>query len=213
MQDPPKPHISPLLPPDWDDVALEALGAFPRGLAFVLKQWNAGGQDARGMHLLGVLARYPALAKAYLTFSGYIAAGTALPNRIRELAILRIAWLRRTEYEYVQHVVMAKLAGISDAEIERVRLGADAPGWHGEEGEVVRAADELFKSGRISRETWNRLATVFDKRQLVDLIFVVGCYDMLATLILTLDLPLEPGVSPLDDSLRARMFGGNETRD
>jgi len=44
------------------------------------------------------------------------------------------------------------------------------------------------------------------------LIFVVGCYDMLATVILSLDLPLEPGVPSLDDSLRARMFANNARR-
>ena len=212
MQEPLKARVIPLLPPDWDEVALDALGAFPRGLAFVQRQWSAGGQDARGMHVLGVLARYPPLAKAFLTFNGYIAAGTALSTRTRELVILRIAWLRRTEYEYVQHMVMARGAGISDADIERVRQGAEATGWQNEEGEIVRAVDEIYNFGRITDVTWTRLSDIFDTRQLMDLIFVVGCYDMLATVILSLDLPLEPGVPSLDDSLRARMFANNARR-
>jgi len=212
MREPVESRLRPLLPPDWNEVALDALGAFPRGLAFVQKQWDSGGQDARGMHVLGALAHYPALAKAFLTFNAHVAAGSALARRTRELAILRIAWLRRTEYEYVQHMVMAKGAGLTDAEIERVRQGADAAGWQGGEGEIVRAVDEIYKSGRVADETWRRLSLRFDIQQLLDLIFAVGCYDMLATVILSLDLPLEPGVPHLDDSVRARMFSDGVMR-
>jgi hypothetical protein len=42
---------------------------------------------------------------------------------VRELAILRISWLRRGEYEFVQHVILGLNAGLSAADIERVQLG------------------------------------------------------------------------------------------
>ena len=88
------PRVTPLLPPDWDDAALDALGAFPAGLSFVLSRWNDGGDDARGMYTLGFLAHYPALAKAFLTLNKHVAADSTLSARERELLILRISWLR-----------------------------------------------------------------------------------------------------------------------
>src|SRR5262249_7766691 len=53
MHSEPTPLIEPILPPGWDATTLDALGAFPRSLEFVLSRWKAGGVDARGMHVLG----------------------------------------------------------------------------------------------------------------------------------------------------------------
>lgn len=54
------------------------------------------------MHGLGVILRHPALAKAFLTFNNHIAVASTVSKRIRELLILRMSWLRRAEYEFVQ---------------------------------------------------------------------------------------------------------------
>ena len=51
MQDNSNARMTPLLPPDWDDEILDALGAFPSGLKFVLSRWEDGGDDApRDVH-------------------------------------------------------------------------------------------------------------------------------------------------------------------
>jgi 4-carboxymuconolactone decarboxylase len=67
----PTPRISPVLPADWDAVALDALTAFPSGRDFVLARWQTG--VAQGMNGLGTMLRHPALAKAFLTFNNHIA--------------------------------------------------------------------------------------------------------------------------------------------
>jgi 4-carboxymuconolactone decarboxylase len=53
---------------------------------------------------------------------------STLPPRDRELLILRIGWLCRSECEFGQSVVIGKQAGLSDEEIERVMRGPDAEG-------------------------------------------------------------------------------------
>lgn len=206
MPNEPAPRIQPLLPPAWDDVALDALGAFPKSLDFVLSRWKAGGVDARGMHVLGTLAYHPALAKAFMTLNAHVAGASTLPVRVRELVILRISWLRRGEYEFVQHVILGLRAGLTEAEVERVQRGPDAPGWDPVEADLVRAVDELYADARIGQATWERLASRFDTAQILDLIFLVGCYDTLAMAIKSFDIQLEPGVVPLDPAVRQRML-------
>ncbi len=202
------PRIEPILPPAWDEVVLDALGAFPRGLEFVLSRWKAGGTDARGMNTLGTMAHHPALAKAFLTFNAHVAGASTLSGRVRELLILRISWLRRAEYEFVQHVILGLRAGLTQEEVERVQSGPDAPGWDPMDADLMRAADDLHAHASIQPPTWARLAARFNTQQMMDLVFLVGCYDLLAMAIKSFQTQLEPGVAALDPAVRARLYAG-----
>lgn len=207
MQNDATPRIAPLLPPDWDDEILDALGAFPSGLKFVLSRWEEGGEDARGMHTLGALANYPPLAKAFLTLNKHVAADSTLAVRERELLILRISWLVKSEYEFVQHVILGRRAGLTEDELVRIQDGPDAKGWSKEDSELLRVADELYADTSISQQTWTQLSARFSNRQIMDMVFLVGCYQVLAMAIKSFNIPLEPGVASLDIEVRDRMFG------
>jgi alkylhydroperoxidase family enzyme len=197
------PRVSPLLPPEWDADVEDAVGAFPSARDFVLSRYLAGG--ARGMHGLGVILRHPALAKAFLTFNNHVAVASSVSKRIRELLILRISWLRHSEYEFTQHVVLGKNAGLTEAELERVQLGPDAPGWDRIDADLLRAVDELHTDARIQDTTWTRLSGHFSTTQLMDIVFAVGCYEVLAMVFKTFGAQLEPSVDPLDPAVRARL--------
>lgn len=206
MQNETGPRITPLLPPEWDAVALDALGAFPKSLQFVLDKWQAGQGDVRGMHVLGTMAHYPALTKAYMTFNAHVAGASTLEVRVREIAILRLSWLRKAEYEYVQHVILGRRAGLTKEEIERIEQGPDAPGWSAEDADLLRATDELCFDAKIGKATWDRLSTRFSIQQIMDLIFIVGCYEVLAMAVNSFNSDIEPGVAPLDPATRERMM-------
>jgi alkylhydroperoxidase family enzyme len=194
MTDTTAPRLVPVLPGDWDEATIEALGGFPGARDYVLSRWRAGERSIRGMHGLGMLVHHPALARAFLTFNAHIARTQSLTPRVRELVILRISWLRKSEYEFVQHVVIARSVGLTDAEIDRVQQGPDAPGWAPEDADIVRAVDELHGQARIGEATWQRLSTRFEMTQLLDLVFAIGCYEIMAMAFNTFDMQLEPGV-------------------
>jgi 4-carboxymuconolactone decarboxylase len=200
----PAPRITPIPPSEWDATALDALGAMPSGRDFVLSRWKSGGAPP-GMHALGTMLRHPALAKAFLTFNNHIAVASTVSRRTRELLILRISWLRREEYEFAQHVVLGLRAGLTEAELERVQSGPDAPGWDPGDADLVRAVDELHAHACIQDETWGRLSARFDTPQLLDIIFAVGCYEVLAMLFKTCRVPMEADLKPLDPAVLARM--------
>lgn len=198
-------RLAPLLPPQWDERARDAASAFPSGRDFVLSHYRDQDGGARGANGFGVLLNHPALAKAFLTFNQHVAIASTLSKRQRELVILRISFLRRSEYEFVQHVVVGRNAGLSDAELERVQRGPDAAGWDALDADLVRAADELHAQARIADATWSRLSAQLRQEQLMDLVFLVGCYDVLAMVFKTFGVQLEAGVQALSPDVQARM--------
>jgi alkylhydroperoxidase family enzyme len=194
------------MPEAWNDVVLDALGAFPRSLDFVWSRWKGGEAVPRGTYVLGTMAQHPPLAKAFMTFNAHVAGASTLSVRIRELVILRLSWLRYSEYEYAQHVILGLRAGLTNEEIRRVQHGPDAIGWDPVEADLLRAVDELNARAGIQPATWERLSVKFSTQQLMDLVFLIGCYEMLAMAINSFGIQMEPGLEPLDPEARARML-------
>jgi 4-carboxymuconolactone decarboxylase len=145
----------------------------------------------KGLNLLGTLARHPELAQAYHTFNGHILFATTLSARQRELLVLRVAAVRQSSYEWEQHLVLAGDAGLSPGEIARLAEGPGAPGWSPLEGAMVAAVDELIGQGEIAQGTWDLLAAELDEHQLMDLVFTVGTYEILAMALKTFGVELD----------------------
>lgn len=207
----PAPRIVPQLPSEWDEAAKDALAAFPTSFNFVMKGWDAGDRNVRGMNVLGTFAHYPALAKAFMSFNAHVSGASSLPYRDREMVILRLSWVMHSEYELVQHMILGKRAGLADEEIERLQQGPDAAAWSAEDADLIRAVDQLHKLSRITPATWERLAQRYDQKQMLDLIFLVGCYGALALAINSLETPIESGAPPLGDDTRRRLLGSVAT--
>ncbi len=134
----------------------------------------------KGLHALGTLARHPALARAFNVFNGHVLYASTLSDRQRELVVLRLAAIRRSEYEWRQHLLLARDAGISDEEVARVARGPGEPGWTPLDRAMLRAVDELVHDAMVADRTWEELAAELDHEQLMDLVFTVGAYDLLA---------------------------------
>jgi 4-carboxymuconolactone decarboxylase len=66
-------------------------------------------------------------------------------------------------------------------EIGRIAYGPDARLWNTLEAAILRAVDEMIADGGISMPTWNVLSAELDNRQILDLIFTAGSYDLTAS--------------------------------
>jgi len=188
------PRIAPLAPEAWPPEMKGALAALrPEQPRHPFPPRDPS--RPKGLNVLGTLAHHPALTAAYHTFTGHILYGTTLTERQRELLVLRVASVRGSEYEWRQHVVLAGDAGISPAEIDQLAEGPDAPGWSAHDAALVRAVDELIADATISDDTWATLADELDTEQLMDVVFTVGCYDLLAMAFRTFGVPLDADLS------------------
>jgi len=206
MANEPESRTSPLLPPQWDGAAYDALSVFPAARDFLLSGWRSGNAGVQGLNLMGTQLLHPALSKAALPLNAHVAKGISVSTRVRELLILRIAWLQRSEYEYVQHMRQGKSAGLTDEEIERIQWGCAAPGWDPLDAALLRAVDEIHRQARIQDATWTQLAAHFDTRQIMDLVYIVGCYGVVSVFCNTFGVQLEYGLPSLDPATRARML-------
>lgn len=193
-------RLAPIPPGEWPEEMAGALAALrpPRPRHEPPRRRP---EDPKGLNLLGTMAHHPDAARAYHTLCGHVLFGTTLSERQRELLVLRVASRRAAAYEWAQHVVLARRAGLSDAEIEAVRgaLDRDAPGgngWSRLDVALIEAADDLVDDARIGDRAWAELAADLDAAQLIDVVLTVGAYEVLAMLLRSFDVAL-------DDDLRS----------
>jgi alkylhydroperoxidase family enzyme len=108
--------------------------------------------------------------------STHIRQATTLSPRQRELLLMRIGVLCRAEYEYAAHLRAGRQVGITDADVERIVAGPEAPGGDPLDVALLRATDELYRDDAVSAETWAALAARLNTQQLLDVLVAVGGY-------------------------------------
>jgi len=175
-------RLTPLAPAEWTADARRVLSGLSR-------------PDGSVLNIFATLARHPQLLESWLGFGVHVLGGSTLDPRERELAILRVGWLCRSEYEWGQHVEIGKHAGVTDADLTRLADGPDDPGWSDRERAVLRAVDALHETQTIPDSEWSALARHLDEQQLLDLIFTVGQYTLVSMALNTVGVPLDEGIS------------------
>jgi alkylhydroperoxidase family enzyme len=150
------------------------------------------GVGGRAPNVFTTLARHRGLFRRWLLFAGALMPGGRLPRRDSELVILRVADRTGSEYEWAQHERLGRAAGLSDAEIARVREGAAAPGWSERQALLLRAVDELHGGDRVGEETWAGLVRHLDEVELIELCMLAGHYVMLAGTLNSLGVESDP---------------------
>ena len=194
------PRLSPLPPGQWSTEMQEAIAALrPPDARHPPPPRREGGP--KGLNVLGTLARHPSLTRAFFTFNAHVLSASTLSARHRELLVLRVATLRRSSYEWAQHVLLAADAGLTNEEVARVAQGPDAPGWSTLERALLAAVDELVRDAEVAEATWSVLARELDERQLMDLVFTVGAYEVVAMAFRSFGIELD---EDLENALLAR---------
>ena len=146
-----------------------------------------GGRD---LNIFRVMMNHPKLTRRWTVFAGHVLQKQTLPVRDRELLILRIGWLNQAEYEWAQHVEIAKRGGITADEIERVKQGPKA-GWNANEAALLQAADDLFENSVVSDETWAALSKAYSTEQMMDAVFTIGQYNLVSWALNSFGVPLD----------------------
>jgi 4-carboxymuconolactone decarboxylase len=160
-----------------------------------IRERIAGGPgDGAVLNIFRTLAQHPKLLKRWLVFGSHVLGRSSLGAREREILILRIGWLCGAEYEFAQHVLIGRRAGLADADIQRIVDGPDSAGWDPFEAALVRAADELHRDAIVSDQTWKMLSARYGTEQLMDAVFTVGQYNMVSMALNTLGVQLDAGL-------------------
>ena len=136
-----------------------------------------------------VIVRHPVMYRDFIPHIAGLIAGSTLPPRDREVLVIRTLSLSDESYEAHHHRQIASNAGMSQAEI-----AAAARGHVGQElweKSLIAAAEELVKDQRVSDATWDQLARRYCEQQLMEVVFLVGCYNTMAMLTKSFGIQLE----------------------
>lgn len=166
-----------------------------QSLALAAELGATGSQANRGAFRM--LAHNPQLAgKVYGLLNALMQTPT-LPLRLREIAVLRIAWLTGSEYQWGQHYRIAtEQAGLSDEDVLAVRRGAASPRFSRRDRAVLKAVDDSIGAHGISDDTWRACAMALNDRALVELVVAIGTWTMFSQIFRSLDVPLPDDSTP-----------------
>jgi len=152
--------------------------------------------DGSPLNIFATLAHHPDLLRRWLVFGTHVLAKNSLPQRDRELLILRTGWRCRSQYEFSQHAVIALRCDISTDEVQRTKADVVDGDWSAHDAALLKAADELHDAACISADTWSALAATLSEQQLLDLIFTVGNYHTVSFALNSCGVQLDQGVTP-----------------
>jgi AhpD family alkylhydroperoxidase len=171
------PRLEPLPLSDWTDEEFDLL----RGNLARADRYLSGDPDAPPPPaILGLFALHPKVAGPWLGFNGSLLQEGALVARDRELIILRVAARTRCVYEWEQHWSMGASAGLTMNELAAVVDNDAIAIWSDRDRDLLLAVDQLLSEHTLDDDLWAQLAAHFDKRQLLEICFVVGSYACLA---------------------------------
>jgi 4-carboxymuconolactone decarboxylase len=176
----------PLLPAD------EALKRFTESRIADAVKDPALAKSMSQLNVFRALLNNPAITLAQSGLAGALMGSKTLDHRIRELVILRTGWRTKSEYEFVQHVAVARGLKMTDEEILGVRDPAACKVYNDTDRAVIAMADDLHDNSVVSPATWAALEKSFSSAELVELILVAGFWHMMAGFLKTAEIPLDP---------------------
>lgn len=186
-------RITKLPREEWTDDAREVFSFWGEP-----NSWEEGSQT----NIMMVMANHPDLGKAYNVWGKHFLVTNTVPLRAREIIILRVGWLIKSEYEWHNHVGYALNLGMSLEEIAAIKQGVDGWDWSEEDRAVIQGTDELVKNHNLSDEAWAALSKFYDRKQMMDFIHTVGHYVMIGAAISAMRMPLEAHADKIDWDLK-----------
>jgi AhpD family alkylhydroperoxidase len=147
----------------------------------------------------GNLNVYRALANADKVFTGWMSAGdaalasTVLPLRLRELVVLRTAYLMDCPYELGQHRDVARTVGLGADEINAILSQSDWQTGHfeGPELAVLTLTSELLTTHTVSAAVFDEVHHALGSEATVEVLMVINRYSGLALMLNALDVDLD----------------------
>ncbi len=166
-------RIPPLSPDNFTDLQKELVG------------------DWSNMNFCRVIVQHPEMYKVFLPYIETLIAGSSLPPRDREILVLRALAVADDVYETLHHETIARNADISDAEIKAAQGDGNNEVLSDFDRLLMRAVDELMSKQNISDITWAGLSERYTDKQVIEVVFLVGCYTVMAMLTNSFGIPIE----------------------
>ncbi|MCL5263856.1 MAG: carboxymuconolactone decarboxylase family protein [Chloroflexi bacterium] len=152
--------------------------------------------EARGAKVINL---YRAMGHSQAALLPFIKMGNSLLTkarlepRLREMAILRVAILSGSRYEWQQHEALARELGVTEAQVADLAEWEASSGFDDKEKAALTFVDEVAQQIAVSDDTFARLGEHFDETEIVELTLSIGFWGMVARFLVALQVDLEEG--------------------
>lgn len=173
----PEEHrLAPLRDEDWPEAVADLRAGF-----------------AGQLNVYRVMAHNPELLRAWAPLRDYLVTRNRLGAALSEVVILRAAHRLGSSYEWDQHVVRARAAGLEDAQIAALRGPLEALPPDVEP--LARAVDELTREARLTPDTAQALQAAHGAPAMLEVMALVGFYSTLGFILKTCEVPLDGDIA------------------
>jgi len=149
----------------------------------------------RPVHLYRAMANAPGITRAFLELANQIRHRSVLDARLREMAILVVAWETRSAYEWSHHVKIGRQFGLTDAEI-RAAAGEGVAALAAADQAVLAAARAIAARGDLDDDAVAALRAHLDEASLTELMLVCSLYVGLARFLKVARIEVEEDYLP-----------------
>ena len=143
------------------------------------------------MNVARMVANAPASVKGFLELAQSVLFFSAFDPRKREIAVLRVAQVTRSIYEWTHHVVVAKHFNITDKEIEIIRTEEPVTSLDEEGNLLCRVADEISRDVRLSDDALAQILERYGVQWTTELILCVSYFNFLSRFLESTRVELE----------------------
>lgn len=178
-------------PPLLTDAELDSAG---QSLAQLAREVRArrGGQL---LNLDRMLMHSVPFAQGWAALLGKVRNELALPAFLRELAICKVAVLTNADYEVAAHSKVFLSLGGSEAQMEALAnpaVDTAAELFDSLEQQTLALVTQMTRDLQVDHDLLTDLRSQLGNTQLVELVGVIAAYNMVARVLVALDIPLEP---------------------
>jgi len=152
-------------------------------------------RTSRGLGVLNVfkvMAHTPELMESWWRMMVVLLARLALDPRLRELAILRLFQLTKCEYGFAHHVRIGKEAGVTDEQIGALAAYEHSDVFSPLDKLVLRYTDAVTRLDASAPALAHELRAQLSEREVVELTFCIANWNLMAHLLMPLEVALEP---------------------
>jgi 4-carboxymuconolactone decarboxylase len=170
----------------------------------MFERWRSGPfRNSDHNPVLWTFAHNPQLADLFSALNIHLLSTGSLPVRLRQIAIMRTAWVCKARYMWSSHLRTSLRRGIEPELFAPLQVGASDPYFTGFERTVIRATEDLIRDRLVSDIHWQALALQWNNSQLLDFLFTVGTYVLLAGVMRSTGVEREPELLELAEKYGA----------
>jgi 4-carboxymuconolactone decarboxylase len=161
-------------------------------LADLIGKVRAGRRGAL-INVYKLLLHTPGIAECWLNLISAARYKTELDGRLREIVIVRVGYLNRTDYVVRQHVPqLTEPEGLTKTECDALADWKGSKFFNARERAALAYADAMTRDIDVPDAVFEGLRPHFNERQIVELTVLIGTYNMHTRVFMALKIDPEP---------------------